>query len=252
MSLNYKDNIPRGVRRLRKERRWTQAQLARLLGLSQSRLSEIEHGKGSFTAEQFLLVLQTFNVPISYFVSTVGGSESSIQNTLARLGAHQLQEDKEILPSERIARVNDIIRETLVSAGSSRQIVSLAPILVANARGINLRGLSRQLYEIGLRNRLGWLAENVLYAVGVELQHISSKNWIRKCKQAEVILKSFLIFKAAQETEAEDILDSDIVSERTLEAVKKSRSNISKEWHIVTRIQPQDFIDALRSAHEKY
>jgi transcriptional regulator with XRE-family HTH domain len=45
--------IARNVRELRKERRWTQAELAKRLDLSQARLSEIEGGDGSFTAEQF-------------------------------------------------------------------------------------------------------------------------------------------------------------------------------------------------------
>jgi transcriptional regulator with XRE-family HTH domain len=57
-----KERIARKVRELRKQRRWTQAELARRLGLSQSRLSEIERGAGSFSAEQFLTILSLFNV----------------------------------------------------------------------------------------------------------------------------------------------------------------------------------------------
>src|SRR5687767_6460102 len=43
-------DIVEKVRRLRQENRWTQARLAHLLGFSQNRLSEIERGRGSFTA----------------------------------------------------------------------------------------------------------------------------------------------------------------------------------------------------------
>ena len=39
-----------------------QSRLARLLGLSQNRLSEIERGEGSFTAEQLIVLLKTFNL----------------------------------------------------------------------------------------------------------------------------------------------------------------------------------------------
>ena len=46
------------IRRLRQKNHWTQVRLARLLGLSQNRLSEIERGHGSFSAEQFLLILK--------------------------------------------------------------------------------------------------------------------------------------------------------------------------------------------------
>src|SRR5262245_15672041 len=80
------------VRALRQERHWTQATLADRLGLSQSRLSEIERGAGSFTAEQLLAMLRTFNVPLSYFAAPTRDPEAEIQNALARLGAAHLQE----------------------------------------------------------------------------------------------------------------------------------------------------------------
>ena len=59
-----KADIARKVHDLRRGRRWTQAELARRLDLSQSRLSEVERGDGSFTAEQFLTILRLFNVSV--------------------------------------------------------------------------------------------------------------------------------------------------------------------------------------------
>jgi transcriptional regulator with XRE-family HTH domain len=53
------------VRALRRARRLTQAELAGKLGLSQARLSEIESGDGSFTAEQLVVILRLFNVGLS-------------------------------------------------------------------------------------------------------------------------------------------------------------------------------------------
>ena len=80
--------IARKIRALREERHWTQADLSKGLGLSQSRFSEIERGQGSFTAEQFLEVLKLFNVPVSHFAVEQGESGSKIQNALARLGGY--------------------------------------------------------------------------------------------------------------------------------------------------------------------
>jgi len=96
------------VRQLRTERRWTQAQLAKLLGLSQNRLSEIELGQGSFTAEQLLVVLKTFNVPVDYFASSKASAESQLQNALARLGGSHLFESSEVLPTEALKEVNEV------------------------------------------------------------------------------------------------------------------------------------------------
>jgi transcriptional regulator with XRE-family HTH domain len=252
MSLNYKQYISSGIRRLRKERRWTQVEFAKLVGLSQSRFSDIERGKGSLTAEQLLLVLKTFNVSIDYFVSSSGKKESALQNALVRLGASHLQEDKDILPSEQISKVADVIRETLVSASSSRQIVSIAPVLVARAREINFNGLWHDLLNIGLANRCGWIVDNTLSAIQSELNQILSRDWVRKYRQAEVILKSFITTRhfLMQESAAEDILDADITSQKTLDAVKSSRSELSNTWHIVTRITQDDFVSALREARK--
>jgi transcriptional regulator with XRE-family HTH domain len=50
------------VRDLHTGRRWTQAELAKPLGRSQARLSEVERGQGSFSAEQLLEILRLFNV----------------------------------------------------------------------------------------------------------------------------------------------------------------------------------------------
>jgi len=55
------------VRELRLERRWTQAKLAKLLGISQNYLSVLERGQGFFTAEQFLVILSSFDVSVDYF-----------------------------------------------------------------------------------------------------------------------------------------------------------------------------------------
>src|ERR1035438_2790437 len=80
-------SIARKVQDLRRARHWTQAELARLLHLSQSRLSEIEGGDGSFTAEQFLTILRLFNVAASEFVHEHADPTAELQNALARLGA---------------------------------------------------------------------------------------------------------------------------------------------------------------------
>lgn len=251
MTLNYKDNIREGVHRLRKERRWTQVQLAKLLGLSQSRLSEIEQGNGSLTAEHFLTILQTFNISLDYFVKTEV-NDSALQNTLNRLGASHLQENQDVLASEKIAQVSYVFREILLSAKSSRQLTSLAPVFVVNARSLDLNHLWRYLYDLGFANRLGWFVENIYIALGQELKQIIPIELARKYRRAEVILREFINAHRPiqQGSPAEDILDENIVSEKTCQLVKKSRSSISQRWQIVTRITTENFAEALRVACE--
>jgi transcriptional regulator with XRE-family HTH domain len=232
--------IARKVHELRKERRWTQAELCRPLHLSQSRLSEIERGDGSFTAEQFLTILKLFNVAASDFAPESLGQGSDLQNALARLGAFQLQESTSVLPSERLSNVGDVVREAIVASEFPRLITALGPVVIRNIDNINLKRLHLQLTETGLERRLAWLVENTLEAIRREIPGLSSVPWRR--------LYSRVLGAEAQPSAAPDVLDAAIRSKRTLDEVAASSSPISRRWGIITTLQPEDFVEALRGA----
>ncbi len=142
------------VRALRSARRLTQARLAQELHVTQGRLSDLERGKASFTAEQFLAILRIFNVPASEFVPPSESIESDLQNAVARLGARHLFEVDHVVPSERFREVHAVVREVLADARSPRMIAGLAPVLVEHADTINLAKLALDLNQIGLERRL--------------------------------------------------------------------------------------------------
>jgi len=244
-------HIARRVLQLRKERHWTQAELARRLDLSQSRLSEIERGDGSFSAEQFLTVLKLFNVTVNDFVPGPPKESAGLQNALARLGALHLQESTDILPSERLSDVGDVIREAIVASEFPRLITALAPVLVRNADRINLKKLHLQLAEAGLERRLAWLIENTLEAIRHDLSGLSPAPLRRLYRRAQVVLESFLQSLegvSSEENPVPDVLDAGIRSKETLGQVTASSSPISRRWGIVTSLQPEDFVEALRGA----
>lgn len=243
------------VRELRRARRWTQAELAEQLQMSQSRLSDIEQGAGSFTAEQFLLLLKIFNVAVGDFISEPGAPDLRIQNALARLGAPHLHASANVLPSEQIEDVYDVVREALVE-GSPRIISALAPVLTLNAHRLNLPKLYSDLERIGMEHRLAWVVENTLAAM--DLFHVESgsklREWARLDRVAEVVMQHFLNVipppdRGGDATPiAPQILDGTIRSSRTLREVQASASEISRRWGIITTLQPQDFLQALRAA----
>ena len=139
-----RQQIAAKVRELRLARRWTQAELARQLEISQNRLSDIERGDGSFTAEQFLLLSKLFNVAPGQFVHEPSDPGLAIQNALARLGALHVQESVHVLPSQELQEVHDVVREALLD-GSPRIITALAPVLVRNAERLSLAKLHAEL-----------------------------------------------------------------------------------------------------------
>ena len=246
--------IARRVQELRKDRHWTQAELSRRLDLSQSRLSEIERGAGSFTAEQFLEILRLFNVAASEFDPRRSDPSSDLQNALARLGALHLQESTTVLPSERLSKVTDVIREAIVAGEHPRLITAIAPVLVRNIDAIHPSKLHVDLEAAGLGRRFGWIAANTLEAVRRETP-TAPPSWKKLYARATVVLESLLSFVTPEHPDqpvALDILDASIRSKKTLDDVIASRSSLSRQWGIASSLQPEDFTKALRGARDAH
>lgn len=254
---NLRSQVAETARRLRRQRRWTQAELGRHLSLSQARLSEIERGDGSFSAEQFITLLQLFNADLAEFVPASSTSEAdALQNSLARLGAQHLQENSDVLPSGRLRAATDVLRETLVLGTYPRLITGLAPVLVQHADSVNLHQLNLELARAGLQRRLGWMVENTVEALP-DARVRAPRAWVSRYRVAEVILKRFSNVAVLQLRDLPedpaiglDVLDPAIRSEQSLRSVVDAASPISKRWRIATSIQPDDFVTALRSAHD--
>jgi transcriptional regulator with XRE-family HTH domain len=233
------------VRELRVERRWTQAELAEKLGLSQARLSEVERGGGSLTAEQLVLVLRLFNVRLEDVVG-LQPVEDELQNALARLGALHLREVATALPSERVASARAAVRETLLAPRDTRLLLALAPVLVANVDGLNLDVLHDELSQLGFPARVPWLVDNVRAALGLTSPTKASAPW----RRAATVLGDFLE-RHPPPGEAElrlDYIDGGVRSSRTLAHVRDTASIFSRRWGVLSELQPSDFADALGAA----
>lgn len=249
----HRRKVAETIRTLRQERRWTQAELARKLDLSQSRLSELERGAGSFTAEQLLEVLRLFNVPASQFGSSAPADvDGQLQNSLRRLGAAQLRELDHLVPSEQLARLHDVLREALVGATEPRLVTGAGAVLVRHVDRVNLRKLELDLAQLGLERRLGWLLDNLLAAI--ERQRDVDRTWRARYRRAALAFE--LVLDAARaRLPAEpplDLLDPTIRSRATLDAVRATASPIANRWGIVTALTPDDFASALEAARARH
>lgn len=230
-------SIASKIRSLRTERRWTQAELATRLGLSQSRLSELERGDGSFTAEQFIELLRLFNVTVRDFAPE-RDTETDLQQALARFGAKHLLEPDTVVPIEQLADLHELVVTTLVSA-SSRLITALGPVVVANIDRLNLSKVLLELSAFDLENRLYWLCSNLDRA-------LASREWSRKAqvRRCHLVLAQW-VSQGAHDKKRVDILDRSIRTQKTLASVQETSSDVSKAWNIVTDIRVEDFAEAL-------
>lgn len=241
------------IRDLRIARRWTQAELAARLELSQGRVSQIESGSGSFTAEQLLVALQLFNVSVDHFYSGKLTTDRGaiLQNALARLGASHLAEVADTPPSADLASPEDVITESLSTATAPRQITALAPVLVAQGGALFglLRRLKVRLTELGLERRLAWAVENTNDALRGELATKLPRDWAQRYRRTNIVVADFLKeARLRRQSAARDILDADIRTEKTADQVQEASSKISIAWGIVTSIQPEDFRQALKAS----
>jgi transcriptional regulator with XRE-family HTH domain len=233
------------VRELRLERRWTQGALARKLGLSQARLSEVERGDGSLTAEQLVEVLRLFNLRLEDLVGAPP-VEDELQSSLARLGALHLREVSSVLPSERVASVRAALRETLLAPRDARLLLALAPVLVANIDGLNLHVLHDEISRLGFPARVPWLVDNIRAALDLHPSGRARAGW----RRATTVLSDFLARHPPPSEAASrpDHIDGAVRSARTLAQVREGSSAISQRWGVLSELQPSDFADALAAA----
>jgi transcriptional regulator with XRE-family HTH domain len=247
-----RQRIAQKLRELRLARRLTQEELAARLHVSQGQLSQLERGNASLTAEQFLEVLRFFNVPASDFAPADASGERELQNALARLGATHLQESPDVVAGERFQDLTNVLREALV-ASSSRLVTAIAPVLVANLDRIVLRKLLSDLTAAGLEQRFAWVVDNTVDALRQELEGAPAGEWRIRARHANAVLSDFLGFLRdhlgeGAKSSPDDVVDGDIGSRETLDVVRRQSSPISRYWHIVSSLHPDDFLEALREA----
>lgn len=238
------------LKALREARLISQAELSRRLGISQAGLSKIERGLSSLNTEDFLHVLQVFNVPASHFYSKAGqgAPEALVQNALTRLGAFHLYENAS-LPSETLEQAHQVIREVLVDGRNPRHITALAPVVVAQIDRIQLVKLWGDLINLGLERRLGWLLENILAALRLAPKPANPAR-ARSFRQTEAVVGRFLDNIRVPETPLQDVLGVHAPSRKTISALEKQSSPISGKWKILSPFQIQDFLDALKASHD--
>lgn len=238
------------VRVLREARRWSQAELAKRLGLSQPRLSQVERGQGSFTAEQLLQILRLFNVGVDHF-GVVRSDTSPIQNALARHGAAHLVEDETLVPTS-LDEPLAVVWEVLRSPESPRHLTALAPVLLSHIDRIALPELASRLSRIGREARLGWLLETVRAAV-VELGAPNDAGIRRDARRLDLAAALALnsgILRAPSPEVPLDLLDPDIRSAKTADKILAVAAPAAKRWRIATRLTPTDFANAVRAARD--
>ncbi|MBX2796517.1 MAG: helix-turn-helix domain-containing protein [Myxococcales bacterium] len=226
----------------------TQAQLSGVIGLSQPRLSQIERGNGSFTAEQLIVILALFQLDLSEFTG-IDHAEIERQNALVNHGAHHLRGAAEVPATTRFARPAQLLIDILTSPQSSRFVTALGPVLVWSIDELSLPQIQVAMVQSGTPSRLGWLIDNVLSAMS-SLEEPIRREWSTRWRRADTVLDGFLRRLEIPSGNLLDPMDPAIRSRETHDAVWDAASQISRRWHVVSELTPDDFRLALENAVE--
>ncbi|MBP6628768.1 MAG: helix-turn-helix transcriptional regulator [Kofleriaceae bacterium] len=233
------------LRDLREARRWTQAELAQRLAMSQPQVSQVERGLASLSAEQLLEALRVFNVTADHFAPSLRATvDVALGNAIARLGASQLRADHEVLPSARLAQVHEVLRESLVT-GEARLLVALAPVLANAPRSVNAARLASELHPLGLAPRLFWLLEQIIVALRSEATR-APLAVARRYRVSAQQLERLLRFGAGLVGTNQPIDSLDPAGAPS--PSKPLPDPIGRRWRVASALTSADFATALREA----
>lgn len=156
-----------------------------------------------------------------------------------------------MLPSSRIAHVNDVVLEVLADARNPRLVTALAPVLVARVDDVQLDLVATRLEALGLAHRLGWVVENTLAALEKRDEgQPTDRAALAQAHRARFKLETWL--ERTQPSAAlagrDDILDASLRSRASSGRVSTWRSSISDRWGIFSSLTVDDFVTALREA----
>lgn len=240
------------VRGLRVARGWPQRALALQLGLSQSRLSELERGAGSFTAEQLIAVLRLFNVDLGDLLPAAD-PEDALQNALILHGAAHLRRVPGVLVPTRFTDPHAVVLATLTEPRPARLVTALAPLLLQRVEQLSLAALRLELRGLHREHRLGWLLESVGQALAAPPPG-ADLGWRRRAARLGAVITAELArFTPPDATEgaAPELFDAAIRSAASVDQVWRAQASpTARRWGMVTALQPDDFQAALWGAHD--
>jgi transcriptional regulator with XRE-family HTH domain len=241
--------IGRTLRRLRDDRGLSQAELANELAMSQPRLSQIERGHASLTAEQLIVALRFLNASIDDFAVKPARDPRllAIQNALVRLGAKHLRTSTKAVISEDLTRPEDLVVAGLQS-NSPRLITALAPVLFEHGGELDFARIAQTLDGFEQRHRLYWLLENVIEAIelwGPLAASNARRSAAETLERALAFGNGYEIYRAGKL----DFLERTYRRIADVETAFARGTPIAQRWRIVTALRPADFAEALRESH---
>lgn len=238
------------LRALRQGRRWSQAEVAQRLGLTQSQLSKVERGAAELNARAFVNALALFNVGVERFGGGAAREDDGLRHALVAHGARHLLGDERLV-EQRWSSPTVVAAEVLRRGGPSRELAALAPVIAIAQPEVSLPGVHRALWQEGREGRVGWLVETLLQVLRAWRWGEPSEELGRRRQRALLALE--LYAETAPHSPSACAMTDPLSGVTTLESVRELLAEgdaIARKWRIATPLTTGDFEDALRQAYE--
>jgi transcriptional regulator with XRE-family HTH domain len=222
----------RQMSQYRKEKKRTQVQTARALGVSQTYLSLLEAGKRPLTDRLQRKAARVFDLPPTEMPAQFASGElraltdDQLAHDLADLGYTGFSH----LKRTRARRKNpaDVLLSALNAPKRDARVVEALPWLVLNFPDMKWNELSWAAMAYGLQNRLGYVT-NVARRVAERKRQYET---VSKLKKHEAELEHSLLAR-------EETLCNETMTQAERNWLAHNRPEEAKHWHLLTDLSPQ-------------
>lgn len=226
----------------RRTRVLPQTTLAAELGVSQAHLSNVERGRASFTAEQFLYLVQRFNLSLETFLPVVD-DDAAVQNALLHHGAWHLAQ----VPSAgapRYANVNELIVRVL-RVPLPRHVAALLPVVLHRVRELSLPAVRDGLDHAHVAHRLEWLLDVIEHALA---KKPLPETYVLPAREVRMVISLVRDSTEPDVVRGPDVLDLAIRSVETARELLATGDPIARKHNIATSLTVAYFVDAMNHA----
>lgn len=216
----------------RREKKKTQMEAARALGVSQTYLSLLEAGKRRLTEQLQKKAARFFDLPPTEVPSRLTSGElptvtdDQLASDLADLGYTGFSHLRRLRARKR--NPADVLLSALKADKRDARVVEALPWLVLNYPDLRWNDVARVARTYDLQNRLGYVA-NVARRIAERERRYETAS---KLKSHEAELERSLLAR-------EDTLCNETMTNAERRWLLENRPDEAKRWHVLTDLSPR-------------